>query len=67
MNRKPIGLSVPYRKKTNTDHCVFKDNHLMCLHCGGSFTLPLPMDIKEMGQKSKAFIKLHEDCKKGNT
>lgn len=62
MTRKPVGLSVPYRKKANTDHCVFKNNVLTCLHCGGIHTLKLPMDIKEVGDKSKAFIKLHEDC-----
>lgn len=49
--------------KKNTDHCVFTDNLLKCLHCGGTFTLNFPMDIKEIGQKAKAFISLHEDCK----
>lgn len=63
MNRKPIGLSVPYRKKENTDHCVFKDNVLTCLHCGGTYTLKLPMDVTEVGKKAKSFIELHKDCK----
>ena len=52
--------------KKNTDHCVFKDNLLKCLHCGGSFKLLLPMDIKEIGNKARIFIKLHEDCEKTN-
>lgn len=46
----------------NIDHCVFRDNLLICLHCGGTFKLPLPMDVEEVGKKSRAFIKLHEDC-----
>ena len=62
MTRKPVGLSVPYRKKKNADHCVFENNNLLCLRCGGKYVLQLPMDIKQIGQKSSAFIKLHEDC-----
>jgi len=50
--------------KQKAEHCVFTDNVLKCLHCAGTFTLPLPMDIKDMGAKVKAFISLHGDCKK---
>jgi hypothetical protein len=51
--------------KKNTDHCVFRNNALLCLHCNGTFTLKLPMDIDALSKKTKLFIKLHEDCKEG--
>jgi hypothetical protein len=50
--------------KKNAVHCVFRNNVLMCLHCGGIFTLKLPMDIDDLGKKTKAFIALHSDCEK---
>jgi hypothetical protein len=50
--------------KKRPDHCVFRNNVLLCLHCNGTFTLKLPMDIDDLGKKTKAFIRLHEDCEK---
>jgi len=51
------------KRKPQVEHCVFKNNLLVCLHCKGTFALPLPMDIDELGKKTKAFIALHKDCK----
>jgi hypothetical protein len=50
------------KRKVEADHCVFRNNLLMCLHCGGTFTLKLPMDIDDLGKKTKSFIALHKDC-----
>jgi len=50
--------------KKNTDHCVFQNNVLTCLHCGGVFTLKLPIDVKDLGKKVDSFIALHVDCEK---
>ena len=49
--------------KPEAEHCVFKNNLLQCLHCKGTYPLPLPMDVREMVNKTKAFIALHKDCK----
>ncbi len=49
--------------KKNTDHCTFRDNVMLCSHCGGTHTVPLPMEIKDFTKKVKSFIALHEDCK----
>jgi hypothetical protein len=49
--------------KSKADHCVFQNNVLLCLHCKGTFNLPLPMDVNELAKKTKAFIALHKDCK----
>lgn len=50
--------------KSKAEHCVFTDNVLKCNHCNGTYALPLPLDINDFGKKTKAFIALHEDCKR---
>lgn len=41
---------------------TIRNGNLFCLNCGGEFVLKLPMAIKEMSKKTKAFHQLHKDC-----
>lgn len=48
---------------TNTDHVVMRHNQFTCEHCGGTFQVTFPVPIKELCQKTDAFIALHKNCK----
>ena len=50
-------------KKQKASHCVIRNQKLFCTHCGGSHAIIYPIGVLELGAKSEAFCKLHEDCK----
>jgi transcription elongation factor Elf1 len=56
-------------KRKNRDHIVCTTlghpthpNSFLCLNCGESKPLQLPMEVKIFTKHCKAFEMLHEDC-----
>lgn len=50
---------------TKTDHCVFRNENLFCLNCGGEKQIVYPMPVEELLPEIMAFNKLHANCKAG--
>ena len=45
-------------------HIVMHDEKIVCLHCGQSLTIPVPIGINVFLAMSKAFGKDHKNCEK---
>jgi hypothetical protein len=48
--------------KKNVKHTTIRNEKIFCLHCGGEYTLRMPIGIPEMTKKIEAFNELHGDC-----
>lgn len=46
------------------DHIVFKNRAFICLHCGTTQPVELPMPMKEFSLKIEAFNEIHKHCRK---
>lgn len=52
-----------------TPHIVIDGatNEFVCNHCQQRHAFKLPLELKELSNLGKAFIKLHRNCKTENT
>lgn len=46
------------------EHTTIRNNSLFCLNCGSAHLLNMPVGIKDLNKKIKAFNILHKDCEK---
>lgn len=53
---------MPRKKKT--DHCVMRNGHPFCTHCGQSYEMKLPAPIPIVTATINAFIDVHKNCEK---
>ncbi len=49
--------------KKENNHTTFRNQKLFCTHCGGTFDIPIPLEVTEMTKKINSFNDLHMDCK----
>lgn len=47
-----------------TEHTTMRNNGLLCLNCGQKYDFKMPIGVKQMTNKIKAFNSLHGDCEK---
>lgn len=46
-----------------TDHIVFRNKEIVCLHCGAEQTV-LPLKLSQLEVVCEPFIEEHKNCKK---
>ena len=51
--------------KKSTTHCVFRNQDLFCLNCGGSHQIVYPISIPDLTETIHKFHSLHAKCKPG--
>lgn len=51
----------------NTNHVVFRDNQMVCLHCGRSYTPNMPAPISMFAAMTNDFIRIHKSCRPPDT
>ena len=51
-------------RKKKGDHCVMRNGHPFCTHCGRSYEIALPAPVPMVTAQINAFVEMHKDCKK---
>lgn len=50
-------------RKFKADHVVMQGKGAICLHCGMTLTIPVPIEIPVFCAMADAFVKCHKNCK----
>lgn len=53
---------MPRKKKS--DHCVMRNGHPFCTHCGQSYVINLPAPIPVVTGAINGFVETHKNCEK---